>query len=210
MSSSESLQKLSLIDLQQEVPPLGGASFEPVTTFERVESQRTVRVTPEEAHKNGLAEGEQLGRAAALKELEPVIEELRSVVAALGSVRQQRLDEVEGDLTELSANIAKRILHSELSESSDLVLRMTRACIEEAKRDGPLRLHVAPENLELVRTHLPEFELDLTEGEIQLLPDPTLERGSVVLETPRRCFDGRPVRVLEQAVEQLTSMEDAE
>jgi flagellar biosynthesis/type III secretory pathway protein FliH len=203
MSSSDYLKHLTLVDLQQAVPPPATEDFTPQSEFPKVQSGRTPETTPEEAYRNGLAEGEQRGRAAALKELEPVLDELRSLTASMTAVRRERLADAESELAGVAAEAARRILHGELEQADDIVLRMTRACIEEAAEECGLVLHVAPSNMTLVRTHLPEFELDLAEGSVQLQANPSLSAGSVILETSSRCYDGRPERIREHAIRQV-------
>ncbi|MFQ5513726.1 MAG: FliH/SctL family protein [Myxococcota bacterium] len=203
MSSSDSIKPLTLVDLQQEAPPAPVEDFCVQTEFPRILSEAQRIPTPDEAYRNGLSEGEQRGREAALKELQPEIEELRRATSALVSVRSQRLEQAESDLVEVAVDLARRILHGELTQDGDVVLRMARACIEEASHEGELTLRVAPQDLELVRAHLPEFEPELSEGSVCVQADAGLERGSVVLETPRRCFDGRPERILQQVVATL-------
>jgi flagellar biosynthesis/type III secretory pathway protein FliH len=209
MSSSEYIRRLSLVDLQQEAPPPLTPDFSIHSEFPRTEIGRSTEATPEEAYRNGLAEGEERGRAAALKEIGPVLEELRSVTSSMASVRHQRLADVEDELAQVAARAARRILHGELEQADDIVLRMARACTEEAKDEGSLVLHVAPADAELIRTHVPELELDLADGAIQIQPDPLIQAGSVVLETPIRCYDGRPERILENAVQQLRAQEES-
>ncbi len=200
MNSSDYMRRLTLIDLQNEVPPEAEPDFTLQSEFPHVEITRSVEATPEEAYRNGLSEGEARGRAAALKDIEPVLEELRGITSALASARAQRLQDAEAQLAQIGADAARRILHGELAQSEDVVLRMARTCIEEAKNEGPLTLYVAPADAELVRTHLPEFELELVEGGIEVRSEPALSSGSVVLETPTRCYDGRPARILEAAI----------
>ncbi len=207
MSSSEYFRRPTWIDLQHEVPEPVHEDFIEQTEFPQLAPSSEQELTPEEAYRNGLAEGEERGCAAALKELEPVIQELRALSASMTAVRQERLSAAESELIQVATEIAQRILHGELEQGSDVVLRMAHACVEEAKGEESLVLHVAPTDLELVRTHLPELELDFADGGVQVQEDPSLQPGSVVLETPVRCYDGRPERILRHAQQHLDAEE---
>jgi flagellar biosynthesis/type III secretory pathway protein FliH len=132
-----------------------------------------------------------------------VIEQLRVIAGSLEHLRRQRLADAEAELAQVAAEIASRILHGELVQPGDSSLRMARACIAEAAGDGPLVLRVAPSDLELLRAHLPELELDLSEHELRIEPAPEIATGGVVLETRSRCYDGRPQRILADAVRRL-------
>ena len=203
MSSSEYFRRATFVDLQQEVPAPPREDFTEQTDFPRLTSTVQLELTPDDAHRNGLTEGEERGRTAALKEMEPVLAELRALIQSMTVVRQERLEAAEGDLIQVATEITKRILRGELAQSEDIVLRMARACIEEAQGEAPLILHVAPDNLEMLRTRLPELELDLADTAVQVQADASLEPGSVVLEAPLRCYDGRPQRLLRQAEQRL-------
>ena len=209
MSSSEYFRRASFVDLEQEIPASPREDFTEQTDFPRLARTAQLELTPDEAYRNGLTEGEERGRTAAIKELEPVLAELRTLAVSMSAVRAERLNAAEGDLIQVATEITKRILRGELAQSEDVVLRMARACIEEAQGEAPLILHVAPDDVEMLRTRLPELELDLADAAVQVQADSSLEPGSVVLETPLRCYDGRPQRLLRQAEQRLGAEEES-
>jgi len=209
MSSSESFRRPTWTNLQDQVPQAAREDFVEESEFARVQVGESPEPSPDEAYRNGLAEGEKRGRDAALKELEPVIQELRSLAASISSVRQKRLDAAESELIQVATDVARRILHGELQQADDVILRMARACVEQAKEEDSLVLHVAPSDLELVRTHVPELELDLADGSIGVQADPCVTPGSVVLQTSQRCYDGRPERILSHSLQQLEAEENS-
>lgn len=199
MSSSELLERPAWIDLQGGTPPGKVDDFVETSEFEAVARAAQLMRAPDEAFRNGLVEGEQRGRAAARKELEPVITELRELGRALASLRADRLSELEGELLGIACELARRILHADLSTPRDAVIRLARVCLEEAAGETGLVLRVSPSELELVRVHAAELELDLADGGISIQADASLQPGGVVLETPTRCIDGRPERILNHA-----------
>jgi len=205
MSSSDRLQRPRLFHLDRETPPARQDQFTPQLTFERVVSATGAPISAEEAYKSGLVDGEQRGREAALKELAPVLDELRAVARALTAARHERIEQAERDLLGIAGELAKRILHGELQQAGDVSVRMARACIAAAQdEEGVLTLHVAPADLELIRTHLPELQVDLGDRSLRIATDAALTPGNVVLETARRCYDGRPERLLDAATATLT------
>jgi len=200
MSSSDRLYRPNLTKLDRETPPKRENSFRGQVSFERVAAGRTAPIHPDEAYKNGLVDGEQRGRQAALKELEPILEEFRTLSRAMVDARQERIDQAERELYDIAVRIASRILHGELTQGSDVVVRMARACIQEAQAaEGLMTLHVAPVDVELIRTHLPELEVDLADASLRIAADESLHPGEVILETERRCYDGRAQRLLDAA-----------
>jgi len=205
MSSSDRLERPKLPDLRKVTPEPWKPNFRARNEFEPVRLPTAPPISADEAHQNGMVEGERLGRAAALKEFGPVLDQLGKLAAAMRDVRVQRLAAAEADLGDVAAEIAKRILHGELQAGSDIAVRMARAVIAEAcDAEGERVLHVAPGDAELLRTHLPELEVDLSEGSIRVLADPAITPGGVVLVTSRACYEGRPGRVLAAALDRAT------
>jgi flagellar assembly protein FliH len=188
---------VALPDLRGELRPPPAPAFEP-GSFEAI-AARAPRLSADDAYAQGLAEGERRGRDEAVKELVPVIAELREIARALGSVRSRRLAELERELVDLACELARRVLHGELALGGDAVARLARALIEAAADEERLVLRCAPSDVDLLRAHATELELDLADGGVQLAPDATLAPGNVVLETARRCYDARPERVLAAA-----------
>ena len=208
MSSSEFLRRPELVDLHESDAAPAPQTFEEHTEFERLEPGPAREITPEQAYKSGLHEGERIGREAAHKELQPILGELQAVTASMARVREQRLDDLEGELLAISSEIARRILRGELQQPGDTVVRMARTCIEEIRDEGGAVLRVNPQDLELIRIHLAELESELAETSIQTQADPSVARGCVLLETPTRCYEGRPERILDAALQKLQTLDE--
>ena len=199
MSSSNYIRRPELIDLGQTEPPSRQEEFRSEIDFETLDSSVVRELTPDEAYRNGLAEGEQLGREATLKELSPVLEEFQQIAKSMACVREQRFRDAESELVQIAGELTRRILRAELSQDSDAVARMAQACINEAAEEGPLTLRVCASDVDRIRTYFSELELDLADDDVQLVADDRLEPGSVVLETPLRAYDGRAERILAAA-----------
>ena len=160
MSSSE-VTPLVLLDLASELPARTN-EFSDGLPLERT-PQAPPPPTPDEAFANGLAEGERRGREVAAKELAPVLARFQELSKAMADVRAQRLSEAEAEIVEVAAEATRRILHGELQQDGDVVVRMARACIAQAGDETPMTLHTSPEDTELLRVHLAELGADLAE-----------------------------------------------
>jgi flagellar biosynthesis/type III secretory pathway protein FliH len=198
-SSANLVRRPELVDLQRQQPVVVPGTFDEQLEFEQQASGGARELTPEEAWRNGLAEGERLGREAMRKEITPVLDELRAFARALAIVREQRMLDAEAELIDVATAIARNILHAELESNSEVVGRLARVCIEEAAGESPLLLRTAPADLECVQRWVSELPLDLADGGIQMEADPQLARGAVVLLTPTRAYDSRPERLLGDA-----------
>jgi flagellar biosynthesis/type III secretory pathway protein FliH len=196
MSSSKRVTPAQLPRLTDPLP-VRSDQFTAGGNFIGTMPGRPPQPTAEEAYQSGLVEGERRGREAAMKEIAPACQELQTLARALADARRERIEQTERELVDVAVEIARRILHGELQQGGDVVIRLARSVIEAAREEGgTLTLRVAPADLELIRTHLPELEVDLADCSLRALADPSIELGSVVLETARRCYDGRPGRIL--------------
>jgi flagellar biosynthesis/type III secretory pathway protein FliH len=202
MKWSERVEPVRLVDFAKAKPEPRKSAFVTKSNFESLSQARAEQPSAEELYQRGLAEGEQRGRDAALKELAPALARFEELARSLSTARAERIGAAEQDLLDVASEIARRILHGELRQESDAVLRMARSAIDEAKgAEGELVLRAAPRDVELLRAHLHELELDLAEHQLKLAADPHVTPGGVVLETAGRCYEGRPERVLEAAVQ---------
>ena len=209
MSSSERVERPRLPRLAVEALPVRRDEFSAGAGFPRAASGKTPPLSAEEAYQNGLVEGERRGREAAQKEIEPARQELQALARSLAVARRERIEQAERELTDIAIQIARQILRGELQQSGDVVLRMARSCIEAARHEGDvLTLRVAPADLDLIRTHLPELEVDLADCSLRARPDASIPRGSVVLETKQRCYEGRPERILDATAQSVERAED--
>jgi flagellar assembly protein FliH len=209
MSSSERLERARLPRLAAETLPVRRDEFTPGGSFARATGGKAPPLSAEEAYQNGLVEGERRGREAAQKEIEPARQELQALARSMAVARRDRIEQAERELIDVAIEVARQILRGELQQSGDVVVRMARSCIEAARHEGDvLTLRVAPADLELIRTHLPELEVDLADCSLRAVPDASIPRGAIVLETKQRCYEGRPERILDAVAQSVERTED--
>jgi hypothetical protein len=205
MSSSSRLERPYLPDLHQELPAPTPQEFIETFQFDQVVRPELPPISPEEAHRNGLAEGEELGRGAALKEMQPILEHFRSLTGSVAQLQQRFLADAEVELVRVATEIARRVVRGELQQENDTVVRMARICIQEAQPSDSATLYCAEADLELLRVHLADLESELAEQSLTLRADGSIEPGGVVLEVGAQFYDGRPERLLRAATAELNA-----
>ena len=210
MSSSSHVEPARLPVLGTDKPAARSDAFVANPRLEVLRAPDGPPPTADEAYARGLAEGEQRGRDATRRELAPVVDRLSAIGRSLLAARREVLIQAERDIASVGHGLAREILHSELRIPSDVAVRLAQRCIEAAcDEQGALTLHVAPQDLELVRTHIPALELKLQSASLALVADPHLTQGGVVLEAALRCYDGRPDRLLDVATRRIDAAESA-
>lgn len=134
----------------------------------------------ERGQREGLAEAERQQRAAA--------ERLARSLATLHALERQILHEVRAELTELAVAVATKIVREKIASDDPVAARIVQ---EIFARIGPgvgrkVRLH--PADLEAVAG----AAMTLAEpGSVELISDPAIERGGLVVECAEEDIDAR-------------------
>jgi flagellar assembly protein FliH len=165
----------------------------PATTLDEVARLRqrvrelesaAVRNT-ETARAAALLEGEAFGYEKAAAAARPVMEKLTSAIADISGLRARVRAEAERDLVTLSLAIARRILRREISIDPDAVQGLVRAALEKLQSRDITRVRVFPGHEEAVRRCLSAAHA----GAVELLADPAMQAGDILVETSRGNLD---------------------
>jgi flagellar assembly protein FliH len=140
----------------------------------------------ESARKQGRAEGEALGAQRASQRLDPVLADLGVLLKELAQLRPRLRVELEEDTVKLALAIARRVLHRELATDPEAILGLVMAAFHKANSRDIHRLRICPQSAAVLEEH--RARLNLPE-EIKITRDPSLARGSVILETSRGELD---------------------
>ena len=131
-----------------------------------------------EAFDAGHQRGEQDARAA----LAPVLERMNASIAGVIGLRPELRRRAEKDAVELSLQIARRVLHRELSIDSNALNALARVVFDRLTRSESWQLTVHPQFADAIRGALPTASADKVRIEI----DPSCAPGTVVV----RCGEG--------------------
>jgi len=151
--------------------PFGATSIDqPVETMPKPQSEDP----PEDAIARTFAEGEASGRAAAEAEAQLVLGRQRELRLAFRAFDQAALDSLAAELADTVIALCGEVIGATTIDRENLVTRCEAAAarIGGAANDCALRLH--PDDIALVN--------DAALNGLQLEPDASLERGSLLLE----------------------------
>ena len=139
-----------------------------------------------ESREAGYREGEVSGRNQANAQLQPLMEKLARSIQEIAEARPKLRAEAEGDLLKLSLAIARKVLHRELSMDSDSIAGLIKVCLEKIRLQEIVRVRIHPQHHPTIQQLLARLSTGVP---IELLPDPKLQLGGVVIETTRGEFD---------------------
>jgi len=155
---------------------------------------RALEESRREGYERGLTEGRGAGadegRIAAQGEMRERLDALETAwSAALGSWEHDRRDlmlAAKGELVELAASIAARVLKRSVDLDPEVVVDQLDAVLETLVSPTDLRVRAHPDDIELLGRVAPAmFERCAQCTHATIVPDPSLTRGSCVAHTGR-------------------------
>jgi flagellar assembly protein FliH len=144
--------------------------------------ERRVREVRDAAYR----EGEAAGRNQAATQIQPMLDKLAKSIQEIAELRPKLRHEAESDVVKLSLAIAKKILHRELSTDADSIAGLIKAAIEKIRIQDIVRVRIHPQHQATVQQLLGRMSAG---HQIEVLPDPKLQTGGVIVETSRGEFD---------------------
>lgn len=150
------------------------------------ELERNLEQRVEEARQLGFREGEAAGRRQAAGEVEPVLERLASALATVAELRSRVLRKAESDMVRLAMEIARRVLHRELTIDPRAIEGLVKVALDKLEAETICRVRVHPEHEGCVRACIDRLGRG---SQVEIFSDPALERGGAIFETSRGSLD---------------------
>lgn len=138
-----------------------------------------------EARETYRREGEAAGRRAAEAEVQPVLQRLAASIQQASELPARLRAQAEGDLVQLAVAIAQRILQRELNVDPAVITGLVRVGLEKIRMQDVVRVRVCPDHFAAIKESLTHSGA----GHVEVIGDPTQERGGVIFETVRGKLD---------------------
>lgn len=144
----------------------------------------------EQRAKESWQQGFESGEAAARQKLEGEIrarfEKLAATIAEVAGLRSATIQRAEADTVRLSIEIARRVLHRELSVDSSALEALIKAALEKLRQQEVYRVRVYPGEEKLMRACLEQAGRGQA---IEVIADPAQSRGAAFFEISRGALD---------------------
>lgn len=134
-----------------------------------------------EAKQEGIQEGDAAGYRRGTSAVQPVLEKLSRAITEIVSQKPKIREEAESELITLALAIARRVLRRELTVDPDAIQGLVRAALDKVQVREITRVRIHSGHEPTVRQCLHT----LGASGVELLSDPGLEQGDVVIETRR-------------------------
>ena len=139
-----------------------------------------------EAWEQGVRAGEESARRDLEDQVRAAAEALSKALADIESTRSDVLRRAETDTVRLAVEIARRVLHRELSVDTGALTALTKAAIEKLRNQEIYRVRVHPDQEKLIRSCLDQAGRGTA---IEVAGDPTQPKGGALFEFSRGTLD---------------------
>lgn len=137
-------------------------------------------------YENGFRAGEAAAKAEAKGTVDEAVAHYVSAIADLAAARGETIRRVEADTVRLAIEIARRILHRELTMDTSALESLIRAALEKLQMLEVYRVRIHPELERVVRDCLEQAG---REGAVEVIKDPIQPRGGAIFEISRGTLD---------------------
>ncbi len=144
----------------------------------------------EQARQQGFEEGVRHAESAIQLQFQSQLNEvggrLSSSLAAVAALRPRLRHQAEAQVVELAMLVARKILHRTLTMDPDALSGLVKAALGRIDARELLEIRVAPVHHASVKSALERLGLP---SQVQLIADPSLEPGAVLIESDRGRLD---------------------
>lgn len=139
-----------------------------------------------QAYEAGFRAAEAAAREKAAAEVKAVVEKLAATITEVAGTRAETMRRAEADTVRLAIEIARRILHRELSIDNSALEALVKAALAKLQAQEVYRVRVHPAQENLVRHCLEQTGRGQS---IEVVKDPVQPPGGAVFEVSRGSLD---------------------
>jgi flagellar biosynthesis/type III secretory pathway protein FliH len=150
------------------------------------ELEAAVEAKSRQSYAAGVRAGEESTRKTLESGVRETVEQLAATIADLAETRGESMRRAEADMVRLSIEIARRVLHSELSVDGSALESLIKAALEKLQSQEVYRVRVHPDQEKAVRTCLDQTGRGQA---IAVIGDPVQPKGGAVFEISRGALD---------------------
>ncbi len=153
------------------------------------------RAELESARQEAFQKGLEEGRRQAASHYDAALGRLARALEEIAGLKPRLRAEVEREAVDLALAIARRVLRRELHVDPEAVVGLAKAAFEKAALREVTAVRLHPAHAAAVRSHLGRIGAPQA---IDILEDPSLEPGAVIVETVRGSIDASISSQLEE------------
>lgn len=172
-----------------------------VATHEEIQEQ------VQSAYNKGFEDGKQVTQLALAEEFskfENWIKNIDSVTENLTKEFSKELQSLGKAVVPIAIKIAEHILRNEVTQKPEIILERVRHTLEAVENETIFKIRINPEDLEIlesIKSKLPQL------ASIELVSDPTIERGGCIVESSIGSTDATFTSLFEKIAQSLNNLD---
>lgn len=169
------------------------------------EAEALHRSAWDEGHAAGLA----AGRAEAEAELKAAMLEVEGMRRTVTAQRDNLLATAQNELLALAVTLARRIVVAELSLRPELIVDMVAEALQQLRAGADPKVYAHPDDIERLDNPPPGPRRQQIAGNVELVPDVSLDPGEFVIKSRHGQIEGRRKREFAELVAFLQEVGEA-
>lgn len=150
------------------------------------ELEAAVETKSRQSYTAGVRAGEESARKSLEAQVSETVKQLAATITELAETRAETIRRAEADMVRLSIEIARRVLHSELSVDGSALESLIKAALAKLQAQEVYRVRVHPDQEKAVRTCLDQTGRGQA---IAVVGDPVQPKGGAIFEISRGALD---------------------
>jgi flagellar assembly protein FliH len=150
------------------------------------ELEAAVETQSRQSYAAGVRAGEESARKSLESSVQNAVQQLAATIAELAETRPESIRRAEADTVRLSVEIARRVLHRELSVDGSAMEALIKAALDKLQSLEVYRVRVHPAQEKLLRACLDRTGRGPS---VAVVGDPSQREGGAVFETSRGALD---------------------
>ena len=146
-------------------------------------------------------EGRSEGHAQGLAEVAGHLEIAMQMAMQARVDRAQLIAEAEPDVVGVAVEVARKIIHSEVQARPEIMHGLVSEALKRVTAQDGIRVRIHPDTIRLLGDTLRQVAVSYANRGLEIVPDASIERIGLVVETRRGTVDGR----LETQLERVSS-----
>jgi len=176
------------------------------------EASQLKEAAEKKGFEEGMTQGYKTGYEAGMKQAEGESQRLRETIHNMLDEAQEVVENYyqskRTEFLELAGHMAETIVHKSIDVSSEQVMDLIKPVLHRLKREDQfITLMVRPEQKELVKEKVKEFEKENQDIRFAVLSDNTLDKNGCIVENAHAIVD---LQVRKQLDAMITEMKNVE
>lgn len=173
---------------QQEIIKKAEDEAASIISSAKSEASKLLKSCKDEGYQQGYKEGYQQGYSYGISESEKegqkTIDEAREYLSNCRAAVKSYIEDKEKSIIDLSIEIARHIINTELTMNPDAICKMAHLAILKVADKQQVTLRVCPQDLPFIRDKKDELAIFTdSSSDIIIVPDAAIKQGCVTAET---------------------------